>query len=247
MSDRRDNRPLVEELPWDSTFFGFSIGRISGGRPSSAELSEAISECRSRGIRCAYLLCAADAVESVTFAIRQGFRLVDIRVTLDSKVSAAHAGVPGTRLATSEDLPALVGLAGPAFERSRFFVDGRFPRERVEALFARWITRDLESADGVVAVVERDGRIAGFASALMAPDRTAQVGLVGVASEFRGLRVGRQAVAGLMTLVAGRGVERVRVVTQGCNRGALRLYEECGFRMSSVETWLHWWLDEDPL
>jgi len=247
MSDGGDGRPLVDELPWDSAFFGFSIGRINGGRPSEAELSAAISECRSRGIKCVYLLCAADAVESITLAIRRGFRLIDLRVTLDREVPAACPEASGTRRAKSGDLPELVRLAGPGFGRSRFFVDVRFSRERAEALFARWITRDLESAEGVVAVVESGGRIAGFASGLMAADGAAQVGLVGVASEFRGQGVGRQAVAGLLNLLADRGVGRVRVVTQGCNRGALRLYEECGFRMSSVDVWLHWWSDENSV
>lgn len=242
-----DNPPLVEELAWDSAFFGFPIGRISAGRPSGAELSAAISECRSRGIKCAYLLCAADAVESITLAIRHGFRLVDVRVTLDRDVPAACPDVPGARRAGSRDLPELAGLAGAAFERSRFFVDGRFPRERVEALFARWIARDFESVEGEVAILERDGRIAGFASGLVSGDGTAQVGLVGVAPGFRGLGVGRQVVAGLLKLLANRGVGRVRVASQGCNRGALRLYEECSFRTSSMDVWLHWWSDEDSV
>jgi dTDP-4-amino-4,6-dideoxy-D-galactose acyltransferase len=247
MSDSMDGRPLVEELPWDSTFFGFSIGRINGGRPSETDLSAAISECRSRGIKCAYLLCAADAVESISLAIRHGFRLVDVRVMLDRDVPTVCPDVPGARRASSEDLPELSGLASAAFERSRFFVDGRFPRERVEALFARWIARDFESAEGDVAILEREGHIAGYASGLVSADGTAQVGLVGVAPGFRGLGVGRQVVAGLLKLLADRGVGKVRVVSQGCNRGALRLYEECGFRMSSMDVWLHWWSDEDSV
>lgn len=242
-----DNPPLVEELPWDSAFFGFSIGRINDGHSSGAALSAAISECRSRGIKCAYLLCAADSVKSITLAIRLGFRLVDIRMTLDRGVPVARSEVSGARRARSEDLPELVRLAGPGFERSRFFVDGRFPRERVEALFARWIARDFESVEGEVAILERDGRIAGFASGLVSGDGTAQVGLVGVAPGFRGLGVGRQVVAGLLNLLADRGVGKVRVVTQGCNRGALRLYEECSFRTSSMDVWLHWWSDEDSV
>jgi ribosomal protein S18 acetylase RimI-like enzyme len=247
MSDGRTPPPLVEELAWDSAFFGFPIGRIRGGSPSEAELSLATSECRSRGIRCAYLLCAVDAVESITLAIRHGFRLIDIRVTLDREVPSATPDAFGSRRARSEDVSELMRLTGPGFDRSRFFVDGRFPRERVEALFARWIARDLESTEGEVAIVEREGRIAGFASGLVSADGTAQVGLVGVAPGFRGLGVGRQVMAGLLKLLANRGGPKVRVVSQGGNRGALRLYEECGFRMSSMDVWLHWWSDENSV
>src|ERR1700690_2732154 len=237
MSDTAGSLPLVEELPWDSKFFGFSIGRINALRPSGAELPAAISECRSRGIRCAYLLCAGDAVASITSAVRQGFRLVDLRVTLDGKVSPTAAKAGGARRAKSEDFPDLSRLARTAFEQSRFFVDGRFPRECVEDLFECWMERDLESANGVVAISERAGKIAGFASGLIGSDGSARVCLVWVAPGLRGLGVGREVVTGLLTFFAKQGAGNVGVVTQGRNHAALRLYEEFGFRTSSIEIW----------
>ena len=247
MSDTAGGLPLVEELRWDSEFFGFPIARINAPGLSGAELSAAISECRSRGIQCAYLLCAGDAAARVTSAVRLGFRLIDLRVTLDGKVSPTAARAGGARRAESEDLPELARLARTAFEHSRFFVDGRFPRERVEDLFERWMERDVESANGVVAVSERAGKRAGFASGSIESDGSARVGLVGVAPGFRGLGVGREVVTGLLAFLAERGAGKVSVVTQGRNHTALRLYEECGFRTSSIGIWLHWWLDENPV
>ena len=259
MTEESTGAPLVQELPWDSDFFGLPIGRVPLDRPSPTDVAEAIGAARRSGVACLYLTCAADEVVGVTAAVRGGFRVVDVRVTLDRSmepteqtVATAERGAtvpPSTRRAQDSDLPRLAPLARTAFQESRFFVDGRFPRSRVEDLYQRWLERDYSSADGVVVVEDVEtsgGKTAGFASGLL-PGDTARVGLVAVAPEFRGQGIGSRIVSGLLREFAGRRARRTVVVTQARNRAAIRLYEEVGFRASAIEVTLHWWADENPV
>ena len=233
----------VERLPWDSEFFGFPIARISGVGPEGGGLDAAVDTCRSQDVACAYFLCGAGEPGTIVAAIRRGFRLVDVRVTLRAALEREVRPAPGARDAREDDLPALRSLARSLFRDSRFFTDGKFAVARVEDLFGRWIERDVET--GIVAVVEREGGIAGFATARTGGSEAA-IGLVGVAPESRGRGVGRQAVSALLGRLSGRAAA-VRVVTQARNVGALGLYESLGFRTVSVEAWLHWWADENPV
>jgi dTDP-4-amino-4,6-dideoxy-D-galactose acyltransferase len=232
----------VEVLHWDSEFFGFPVARISLARPEAHDLDTAIRACRSEGIRCAYLLCPVDAASTITAAVRRGFRLVDLRVTLSATLPVVTT-VSTARDVRPEDVPALRLMARTGFPRSRFFVDGRFDRSRVEDLFQVWLERDLD--EGVAVVSDREGRPAGFATARVDRDR-AMVGLVGVAPEFRGTGVGRD-VTGALLAKLGERVEHVQVVTQASNYAATALYEGIGFRSVAVEGWLHWWLDENAV
>jgi dTDP-4-amino-4,6-dideoxy-D-galactose acyltransferase len=238
--------PVIEELPWDTEFFGFRIGRVVGPRPTEEEVAAAVGQGRERGIVCLYLNCPANAGGTVTAAARAGFRVVGIRLTLESRRPAALSAA-AVRRTEARDLPALGSLARSAFVDSRFFVDERFPRRRVEDLYERWVERDTGSPEGVSVVAERDGKVAGFATGLLGRDEGAQVGLVAVAPVFRGRGVGREVVQGVVAGLAERGARSVSVVTQGGNCEAIRLYEEIGFRASSVEVSLHGWLDEDPV
>ena len=237
--------PSVERLPWDSEFFGFPIARVSGIGADGRELGDAVAGCRAGGVLCAYFLCGVDRPGAIATAIRAGFRLVDVRVTLRTTLEPAAASQPANaRDARSDDLPGLRRLARSSYRDSRFFMDGRFDATRVEDLFQRWVERDVES--GVAAVVEREGRMAGFATARVDGSEGA-IGLVGVSPEERGRGVGRDAVAGLLTRIAAKGATQARVVTQGRNVAALGLYERLGFRTASLEAWLHWWSDENPV
>lgn len=244
MRDGAGRPARVRVLPFDSAFFGFPVAVIEAPRPEAGELDAAVGACRSGGVRCAYLLVPADAPSSIEAAVRRGFRLVDFRVTLSAALPAASAAPAAGRDARPEDLSLLREMARALFVRSRFFVDARFGRTRAEDLFEAWLERDL--AEGLVVVADREGRPAGFATARTADRGEAAIGLVGVAPRHRGTGVGRDAVGALLARLGGRA-DRVRVVTQAGNPAATALYERLGFRTVSVEAWLHWWSDENPV
>ena len=131
-------------LPWDSSFFGMRIGRLKGARLSEQSLSEALDWCRSEEIDCLYFLADSDHAETLRLAENNSFRFVDIRMTLtlvhlpeENHHNAAH----GVRLFKDADLDSLKAIARQSHADSRFYFDGRFPRERCDGLFETWIER----------------------------------------------------------------------------------------------------------
>jgi len=72
-----------EFLPWDSEFFGHRIARVVGHR-LDPDLAEAVMAFATRErIDCLYFLADSDDVRTVRTAEDSGFRLVDVRVTLE--------------------------------------------------------------------------------------------------------------------------------------------------------------------
>ena len=51
---------LCQLLPWDTAFFGLSIGRISNPRATAAELETALVWCRKQSVECLYFLVDGD-------------------------------------------------------------------------------------------------------------------------------------------------------------------------------------------
>lgn len=237
-------------------------------------------------VECLYLL--ADAGNSVTVQLAEeaGFRLVDVRVTLErdlpaggdeaapglpapaaavpaqqmsmaatvlaatataaAAAAAAAAGAVTVRPATAADLPELRRIAAASHHDSRFYHDPRFDRARCDALYAAWIERSHRDPHGIVLVapVAAAGVPAGYITAAIAPGGHGAIGSIGlfaVAAAARGRGIGQRLIGGAFDWLAGSGAGTVRVVTQGRNLGAQRMYQRLGMRTCALELWLHRW------
>ena len=228
-------------LAWDSEFFGRRIAQLTGPHLRDAEVQDIVVWCRAERIECLYFLAASDCPETLSTAQRHGFEWVDLRVTCERK----STGNPESqsiepvkvRPHTEADLPSLAGIARGAHTDSRFFFDTRFDRERAAELYACWIRRACK--DDHVLVAECSGQPVGYLSCT----RTGEIGLAGLAPDFQGRGIGRALLAAGLAWFAGQGIGDLRVVTQGRNVAAQRLYQSAGFRTRSVECWFHKWFD----
>ena len=258
-----DANNVCEYLSWDSEFFGLRIGRVNGDR-LTPETAPAISEwCEANSIDCLYFLAGSGDPESVRLAERQGFRLVDIRVTLvrgqgsgvrGQGPGAGPAGgtvldprdrrelIPNIRSARPEDIPALRAIAGVSHHDTRFYSDPNFPPARRDALYETWIEKSCHGYADAVLVAELDGTAVGYITCKLPGGGEGQIGLVGVGPEHQGRGLGRGLVEASLRWFAEHGAPRVTVVTQGRNIAAQRLYQRCGFVTQSVQLWYHLWL-----
>lgn len=225
-----------ETLAWDSAHFGVSIGRVRG------DVDAAVAWMRDQGVRCAYHLVPIERTEDAAPYLARGFRLVDVRVTLDAAASP-HDADARLRAGTPDDLAALAPIAQGAYRDSRFYRDGRFDEARCDALYRIWLEKSLngERADRVV-VADVHGAPAGFVTCSLG--EPACIGLVGVAERARGAGLGRAMVRSAVGWLREQGADRVTVVTQARNVAAQRVYQACGFRTAGVALWLHGWDDE---
>jgi dTDP-4-amino-4,6-dideoxy-D-galactose acyltransferase len=238
---------LCQLLDWDSRFFGRRIARVTPGRLTQAEMPVITDWCRANKIDCLYLLADADDYETVCQASRNGFYLVDVRITfandrLSGSAQTVEPGGNAMRRFRPDDLPALKEIAGRLHTDSRFFFDPHFSPARSRAMFEIWIETSCLNRDGGVFVAERQQKPVGYVACGIGKDRAGQIELLGVDTPAQGAGLGRRLVNAALEWFAANRVARVSVVTQGRNVAAQRLYQTCGFTTESLQIWYHRWL-----
>lgn len=237
-----------ELLQWDTAFFGFRIARVCGDVLVPERIDQIDAWCRQNGIRCLYFLARSDDATTTRLAEDNGFRLVDIRMTLACQNSGsinAARDCPGhiqVRYAHPEDVPILQAIARESYCDTRFYYDANFPRQLCELLYKTWITLSCEGYADEVLIAILDGVPVGYVSCHLDREHGAgRIGLVGVSNRVRGQGVGQMLVRSALDWFATQGVQEVTVVTQGRNCAAQRLYQRCGFWTQTVQLWYHKW------
>lgn len=169
---------------------------------------------------------------------------MDLRVELAAPTLALASGAsePTCRVIREGDLDRLRPIAREAHRDSRFFADSRIPPGRAEELFVRWLERDATLGDrGWVGVADAGIGAAGYLTAMIDAEGCGRIGLLAVGAEARGHGLGRAMLGAAGRWLTERGVVEVRVVTQGRNIAAQRLYQQAGFRTVSAHLWYHKW------
>jgi dTDP-4-amino-4,6-dideoxy-D-galactose acyltransferase len=227
-------------LEWDSEFFGRRIANVQDDRPGSSGMPRILEWCVRERIDCLYLLVAADDSDTGRAAQDHGFRLVDIRTTLERPLSSDLPAVSAVRPAREDDIPALMEIARTSHTDSRFFHDPGFSRQECERLYAVWIQKSCHGFADAVLVAEQESKPAGYITC-HSSGGTAQIGLLAVADWARGRGVGRDLVLASLHEFSLRNAPCATVITQGRNVASQRLYQRSGFITRSVELWYHRW------
>jgi dTDP-4-amino-4,6-dideoxy-D-galactose acyltransferase len=246
----RPNSVPGELLPWDTGFFGCRIARVSGDTLKPEQAVQIDEWCHRSRVRGLYFLSRADDPATIQTAEKNDFELVDIRITFERGVmdlpDSNRPVLPGgahIRPFQAADLSGLQAMARTGHRGTRFYTDPHFPRQRVEDLYSTWITLESEGRAQIVLVgVSPDNLPLGYVSCHLDPGhREGQIGLVGVRPEVRGRGVGKNLVLAAMDWFRAQGAQEATVVTQGNNRPAQRLYQQCGFLSRDLQLWYHKW------
>src|ERR1035437_3313446 len=239
-----------ELLPWDTEFFGIRIARVCGDTLRPEPAVQIDDWCRSNNVRGLYFLSRADDPATIETAEQHGFGLVDIRVTFEhlmKKLPAPNLVAPPAGICVQpvqpDDLPALQAIAWTVHGDTRFFGDAHFPRHRAEELYSTWITLEIQGrAQSVWVATSADNQPRGYISChLDMTRREGQIGLIGVSRETRGMGIGKSLIKTAIDWYRSQGAQRVTVVTQGKNRAAQRLYQQCGFLSLDLQLRYHKW------
>jgi ribosomal protein S18 acetylase RimI-like enzyme len=243
---------LVEFLPWDSEFFGRRIARVKPNDLDPDAGSKILKWCSGERIDCLYFLADPASAQAAAWAEDSGFRLMDIRTTLQLDAPAAassrESAAVAARVAPAApaQLPALRRIARVSHRDSRFYWDVNL-RARSDDLFETWIAKSCADYADIVLVAELDGAAAGYITLDYTSPSDNSIGLFAVAPEARGRGIGRQLVRCGLEWLRSQGAAASRVVTQGRNLAALKLYQKAGFRIEKLQLWYHLWLSSPQL
>jgi RimJ/RimL family protein N-acetyltransferase len=237
---------LVEFLPWDSAFFERRMARVEANALDPAAGREILQWCAGERIDCLYFLADPSSAVSVAWAEDSGFRLMDLRVTLrlDFRAGplAAETAATAARVSPVEPhhLPVLRSIARVSHRDSRFYCDPNL-RAKSDDLFETWIVKSCDDYADRVLVAEFEGAAVGYITLDYRSPADSQIGLFAVGPQARGRGIGQQLVRCGLEWLRSQGASESRVVTQGRNLGALRLYQKAGFRVETLQLWYHLW------
>lgn len=212
----------MRNLDFDSEFFDLNVVRVDF--PTEHVPADTDVVC---------CLVDADNIDAVHRAENAGFRMMDVRVTLERTLSPFGSSA---RMFRDTEVDTLVRIARSAHRITRFYADPSFPDARCDDLYESWIRQSCDGwADRVLVV----GEPSGYITVHLDDDTTSSIGLIAVADEARELGHGAALVQGAIDFAYSRGRDRMTVVTQGRNLDAQRLFQSCGFRTSKTELWFH--------
>ncbi len=249
MNDKSSPAPCQLQ-PWDTEFFRCRIARVCGDTLNDEQALQIDDWSREQKIQALYFLSRADDMATIRTAEKHGFGLVDIRVTFDCKLIHLHpltlpdlSAEIRIRPVQADDMAALQSIARTVHTDTRFFKDSHFPRQRAEDLYSTWIALETQGrADIVWVAASAENQPLGYISChLDSTSRQGQIGLVGVSPQARRRGIGKKLVLAAMDWFRTEGVQVVTVVTQGDNRAAQRLYQQCGFLSQDLQIWYHKW------
>lgn len=230
-----------ETLGWDSEFFGFLVARISAAAGADP-LARTVAQADADGIRCLYYLIPVDDLTALHEALANGFAPYDIRIEFERRLEAQgpRDGSVSIRAAELSDERALADLAAQTITATRFTLDPNFPQDRIPRLYAEWVRRGIrgQSARRVFMAEPSAGFVV---CGLGGADAVGSIELIGVAENFARRGIGRMLMTQAHAAMLEAGCDRARVVTQGANIPAQRLYQGLGYTTRTVGWWLHRW------
>jgi ribosomal protein S18 acetylase RimI-like enzyme len=238
-------REVCQKLDWDTTFFGFGIGRIIDTQINHSQIDTVDRFAQEQAIRCLYFLCNANDSVSSEIAENYGFHLVDIRLTFAYQFPKAYIPLPSEdfiRSAKPDDTDNLVDIAKTAHQDTRFYFDKHFDRMRCNALYETWIKQSCEGQAQKVFIAVNAGVPIGYiACHLDSQNSIGTIGLVGVQAAARGNGIGSRLVQQSLNWFFEQNIQIVKVSTQARNITAQRLYQRTGFLTEGIALWYHKW------
>lgn len=242
---------VIKPLPWDSEFFGISIGRIILSRLDEENVDILLQQARMEGFKCLYFEADPNDPITVSFAEKNNFHLVDVRVVLEHPFDERPAPVPRYpvpvelcidsvypgEMSRLQEISAQIGLT------SRFHFDQKFGPAQSDRLYRQWIQNACNGFADVVLVGrwEYSGEAVGLITCTL-DDKIADIQLAGVHIDHRKRNVGTGLVQSALGWAKEESCRAMQVVTQARNVPAQRLYQQMGFFTRSMTLFYHKWL-----
>lgn len=202
----------------------------------TALLDAALAAARARGGEAVSVWAHGDVAPARALAAARGLPAVrelwqmalDPLVAPDPDAAPLPAGVTVRAFEPGRDEDAWVAVNARAFAQHP--EQGRLTRADLEARQAEpW----FDPAGFLLA--EEDGRLVGFGWTKVAEPGEGEIYALGVDPAAQGRRLGPALTARMLAHLAGRGVPRVVLYTEGDNAPAIRVYRAAGFDRSAVD------------
>jgi len=236
---------LVKYLEWDSNFFGFNIGRIDIGKNllDRKILDAAISESVKKNIKCLYLEIPFGPPEILAYCSEKKFLLTDFRIII-SKILSEKTNIVSDNITCKLEnkfYPALEKIAIQISKQSRYIYDPKFGIEWSSRLYKEWVRKSFceKFCDDFIIYIDNQEPV-GIIT-LKVKDGVPFIDLLGVLNNKQGKGIGRNLIDNAEKKLYETGYRVLKVITQGHNIKALRLYQSRNFKIENTVLFYHIW------
>lgn len=236
---------IVDKLNWDSNFFGINIARFNHYTINKRLMELTLTVCKRLAIKCLYFRSNSNDKKSIELCEKHGFHLANIRVTYVLEKSKEYNKIGKNynfRQGNKNDILWLIKVSRDAYTNSRYYFDKNFSKEICDKFYIAWVKKIANSMSQKekIFILEKSKKAVAYIGSIEVGDAV-EIELIAVDSAFRGRGIGKKIVREFIRHYQKVGQRRFRVVTQGRNIAALRLYQSCGFIITEEQLDYHKW------
>lgn len=248
----RIDTPALElawtEAPWDTVVFGYPVLQINSvevrGPGAVADTNDFV---RARDLAASgFVSCrlSHECLRESMLLEDIGFRFIEMLYQpelCDLQSSDAHEehGLI-VSLATADDLPEVLDVAGKAFRNERFHVDPRLPSKIGDLRYQNWVRSSVTHPTQRLYVLREKGLLVAFFVLENLADGTCYWHLNAVEPGVQGQGYGMRAWQTMLGRARRDGAARVRTSIVARNHRVLNLYARLGFRFPPPMMTFHW-------
>jgi dTDP-4-amino-4,6-dideoxy-D-galactose acyltransferase len=215
---------------WDSQFFSKKIGDVQWGIEKTQ-----LASANSYDL----ITTRVGSLEHTKIEVLQnhGFVYCDGDVQLTKDIHSNDSEID-FQMATQEQLPKLLTMLDNMYQISRFKAPWFATQDR-DRFYKEWLTKAVYGTfDDCCLMIAEEDNICGFVT-LKEFSNYAQIGLIGVGSEYQGKGIGKKLLSVAEQYLKQRNCTTLNVATQTSNIHALNLYTRFGFRLTETNLWFY--------
>lgn len=235
--------------PLDEERFGVRTAKASLSVNDDAAAT--LEWCRDQDVALLIVRCPMSSTPAIHQLESAGGRLMGILVRwtfeFDRHDLPPDTHPARTRLASLEDLPAILEIARAAFHgyEGHYHADPRLDPDSCDDVYVSWTERSVRIpgvADAVLILEDDTGPVA-FVTVRMITPLEGEVVLGGVAPSASGQGLYRAFLLRAMAWCRDRGARRVLVSTRLTNTAVQKVWARFKFRFAGAEATFHVWFD----
>ncbi len=231
----------ISILPWDSKFFGISVGDLTFSQVNPS-LEDQIHDSNCPDLL--YLRYRGSNQSDLERLKTISDCWVE-QVTFEKSIDSFAPWEPKYRITEAKELSEeLIELSIVAGTHSRFHKDRRLKRA-FESLYREWIVQSISGAFAdKVFISQSEGIANGLITVSLKESRFAVVGLLSVSPAMQGKGIAADLLRTVERWAVGSGADHLRITTQMENEAAVKFYKKMGYSAQVTEHIFHLWKED---
>lgn len=222
---------MLKKLEWDSNFFEREIYKIDSFKD--------IDEINKNDFKNSLIqICIKENEKEEKEKIKEkNFKYIIGHTTLKKTIYKSLQSNKNIVEATIENLEDLERIVKGLYEFSRF---NKVNLKKVDFFYREWIKNSiLKEYDDICFIYKKEKKIIGFITLKKNKDNII-IGLIGVDKKNTSCGIGKELIKKAEEYAINNDCNTIEVTTQSENKGAIKFYNQNGFRVIERKEWFYY-------